>query len=82
MIEISVSRVGEFKSSEADVVEGLVVNAESLIGVLHKLVNRESGIVGLHNSVGHLEKAFHYFSVIDYRPDHQLLHLTSGPRAN
>ena len=32
----------------------LVVNAEGLVRVLHKLVNGEGGVVGLDDSVGHL----------------------------
>ena len=32
----------------------LVVQDEALVGVLHQLVHREGGVVGLHHSVRHL----------------------------
>jgi hypothetical protein len=54
MVKISVSGGGELKSSEADVVQGLVIKGKALIGVLHKLMNRKSGVVGLHDSIRHL----------------------------
>ena len=39
---------------EADVVKSLIVNAEALVSILHQLVDRESGVVGLHHGVRHL----------------------------
>jgi hypothetical protein len=51
MIEVSIGWGGKFESPEADVVEGLVVDAESLVRVLHQLVDGERGIVRLHNRV-------------------------------
>merc|ERR1711881_157216 len=38
---------------------GFVVKEHALIGVLHKLVNREGGVVGLDDSVGHLGRWHH-----------------------
>merc|ERR1711966_419116 len=40
--------------AEADVVEGLVVHAEALVGVLDELVDGEGGVVRLDYGVGHL----------------------------
>jgi hypothetical protein len=54
MVKISVGRGGKLKSSEADVVQGLVIKGETLVGVLHKLMNRKGSIVGLHNGIRHL----------------------------
>ncbi len=51
MVEVSIGRGCELESSEADVIECLIVNAEGFISVLHKLVHRESGIVWLHHCV-------------------------------
>ena len=51
MVEITVGRGGELEGSEADVIEGLVVNAHNLIGVLDELMDREGGVVWLNNGV-------------------------------
>ena len=47
MVEIAVGGGGELQFPEADIVESLVIDTEGLIGVLNKLVNRQSGIVRL-----------------------------------
>ena len=39
---------------EADIVQGLVVNAVGLVGVLNQLMDGEGGVVGLDNGVRHL----------------------------
>jgi len=54
VIKIAISRSGELKSAEADIVECLVINAISFVGVLDKLVDRECGIVGLNDGIGDL----------------------------
>ena len=41
---------------ETDVIEGLVVDAEGLVRVLHQLVHRQRRVVRLHHRVGHLFK--------------------------
>lgn len=51
VVEVPVGRRGEFQRAEADVVEGLVVNAEGFICVLQKLVDRQGGVVWLHYGV-------------------------------
>ncbi|EZA57341.1 hypothetical protein X777_02592 [Ooceraea biroi] len=40
MIEITVARVGNLQRAEADIVQSLVIDAISLVGVLHQLVHR------------------------------------------
>jgi hypothetical protein len=54
MVKISVSGGGKLKSSEANVVQGLIIKSEALVGILHKLMDRKCGIVGFHDGVRHL----------------------------
>lgn len=54
MVEISVGWSGKFESSEADVIKSFVVNTVSFVGVFYELVNRQGGVVRLHDGVGHL----------------------------
>jgi len=54
MVKITVGWGGELEGSEADIVEGLVINAHNLIGVLNKLMDREGGVVWLNDGIGHL----------------------------
>jgi len=54
MVKITISGGGELEGSEADIIEGLVINAHNLIGVLDKLMDREGGVVGLNDGVRHL----------------------------
>ena len=56
MVEVTIGWGGQLQGAEADVIEGLIVDAESLISVLNQLVHREGGVVGLHHSVRDLWK--------------------------
>ena len=47
MVQVTVRRRGELESAEADVIERLVINAESLVRVLDKLVHGERRVVRL-----------------------------------
>ena len=49
----------KLQGAEADVIESLIVEHHALIRVLNKLVHGESGVVGLHHSVGHLGRREH-----------------------
>jgi len=51
VVKITVGWGGELKGSEADIIEGLVVNAHDLIGVLDELMHREGGVVWLNDGV-------------------------------
>jgi len=51
MVKITIGWGGELEGSEADIVEGLVINAHNLIGVLDELMDREGGVVWLDNGV-------------------------------
>ena len=54
MVKVTVGGGGELEGTEADIVEGLVVNAHNLIGVLNKLMDGEGGVVGFDDGVGDL----------------------------
>merc|ERR1712057_150792 len=54
VVEVAICWGGELECTEADVIQGLVVKTHALVGVLDKLVYRESGIVWLDNCVRHL----------------------------
>merc|ERR1711976_551217 len=54
MVEITIGGSGQLQGSEADVVQGLIVNTVGLVSVLNQLMDRRGGIVGLHHSVRHL----------------------------
>merc|ERR1711898_5144 len=51
MVKITVGGGGELEGTEADIVEGLVVNAHNLVGVLDELMDGEGSVVGLNNGV-------------------------------
>jgi hypothetical protein len=51
MVEVPVCGRGQLQRAEANVVEGLVVNAECFVGVLHQLMDRKCGVVRLHHGV-------------------------------
>merc|ERR1712188_40959 len=59
MVEITVGGGGKLEGAEADIVEGLVVNAHDLIGVLDELMHGEGGVVGLDDGVGDLGGGHH-----------------------
>ena len=65
MVEIPVGWGCQLEGPEADVVESLVVDAVGLVGVLDQLVDRQSGVVGLHHGVGHLGRRHHGVGVHD-----------------
>merc|ERR1719421_2444382 len=54
MVEITEGGGSQLQGTEADVVQGLVVDAVHLVGVLHQLMHRQSRVVGLDDSVRHL----------------------------
>jgi len=54
MVQITVCWGGEFQGSEADIVEGFVIDAVGFVGVFDQLVNGEGGVVWFDDSVGDL----------------------------
>ena len=84
-VQVTVPRGGELEDAEADLVEGLVVNAEGLVRVLDKLVDGEGGIVGLDDGVGDLgrrhngERAHHAVGVLlTNLGDEECAHTSTG----
>jgi len=55
MVEVPVGWCCQLEGTEADVVQCLVVDTVSLIGVLDELMDGESGVVRLNDRVGHLQ---------------------------
>lgn len=51
MVQVTVGWSGKLEGSETDVVEGLVIDTESLVRVLDQLVNRQSCIIGLNQFI-------------------------------
>jgi hypothetical protein len=51
VVQVTVGWGGEFQSSEADIVEGLVINAVGLVGVFDQLVDGEGGVVWFDDGV-------------------------------
>ena len=56
MVEVTVCGCVQLQSSEADIVESLVVDAECCICVLYELVDRQCSIVWFYNCVRDLEQ--------------------------
>ena len=54
VVKITVGGGGELKGSEADIVEGLVIDAHNLISVFDQLMDGKGGIVWLNDGIGHL----------------------------
>ena len=65
MVQISISRIGQSESAEADVIESFIVNAVGLVSVLDQLVDGQGCIVRLHHSVGHLGRWYNRVGVHD-----------------
>ena len=54
VVQVTIGRAGKLQSTEADIVQGLIVNAENFVSRLDELVDREGAVVRLDDSVGHL----------------------------
>jgi len=51
MVQVSIGRSGEFEGSEANVVQGFVVNDLNDVGILYQLMDGQSGVLGFDHSV-------------------------------
>merc|ERR1712079_578300 len=51
VVKITVGGGGELEGTEADIVEGLVVNAHDIVGVLDELMDGEGSVVGLNDGI-------------------------------
>jgi len=56
VVKITVGRGGKLKSSEANIVQGLVIKSEALVGILDKLVHGEGTVVRLYDGIRHLRR--------------------------
>jgi len=54
VVEVTVAGGRELQSTEADVVQSLVIDTEGLVRVLDQLVDGEGGVVWLDNGIGDL----------------------------
>ena len=54
LVQIVVGWCGQLEGAEADVIECLIVDAVSLVRVLHQLMDGEYSIVRLQDDIGHL----------------------------
>mmetsp|Transcript_6627 Transcript_6627/g.12784 ORF Transcript_6627/g.12784 Transcript_6627/m.12784 type:complete len:469 (+) Transcript_6627:65-1471(+) len=53
-VQVGIGRSLDVQVSAAHVVQGLVIKAESTVGMLEQRMGRQDVVVGLHNSGGHL----------------------------
>ena len=83
MVEVTVCGCGQLQSTEADVVESLVVDAVCFVCVLHELMDRQCSVVGFYNCVRHLEtdQRFRHVNMMENARKHKIILLiryTSG----
>lgn len=57
MVQVTICGGGELESTQANVIEGLVVDTEGLVRVLNELMDGKSGVVRLNNGVRDLEQS-------------------------
>lgn len=55
MVKVTIGRGSQLESAEADLIQSLVINTESLVRVLNELMHREGGIVRLDDGIGDLK---------------------------
>ena len=65
MVQITISGIGQFQGSEADIIQSLIVNAVCLIGIFYQLVNRQSCIVRFNHGIRHLGRWYNRVGVHD-----------------
>lgn len=65
MVQITISGCGEFERAEANVVQSFIIDAVGLVCILYQLMDRQSGVVGLHHGVRHLRGGHHAEGVHD-----------------
>merc|ERR1719186_1867964 len=53
VVEIAICGCSQLQGAEADIIQGFVVNAECLVGILDQLMHRQRRIIRLHDGVGH-----------------------------
>jgi len=56
VVKITIGGGAQLQCTEANLIEGFVIDTEGLIGVLNKLVDREGGIVRLQEDIDELDE--------------------------
>jgi hypothetical protein len=54
MVEIAIRWGRKLEGTEADFIQGLVINAEGLVGVLDELMHGECGVIWFYDGIGDL----------------------------
>jgi hypothetical protein len=58
-VEVLIVGAGDVQVATADIVDSLIVDEESAVGVLDGAVGRENGVVGLDDGGGHARSGIH-----------------------
>jgi len=59
MVEITIGGGGELEGSEANIVQGFIINDHALISIFDELVDREGSVVGFDNGIRNLGRGDH-----------------------
>ena len=54
MVKITIGGSGELEGSETDIIKSLVINTHDFISVFYELMDGESGVVWLYDSIRYL----------------------------
>jgi len=54
MVQITIGGGGELKGSEADIVEGFVIDDHAFVGVFDQLMDGKGGVVGFNDGIRNL----------------------------
>ena len=65
MVQITIGRVGQLQGSEANIVQGFVVNTVGFICIFNQLVDGKGSIVGFYHGIGYLGGGYHGVGIHD-----------------
>jgi hypothetical protein len=54
VVQVTISGGGEFQSSEANIVEGFVVDNHAFVSIFDQLMDGKGGVVGFNDGIGDL----------------------------
>jgi hypothetical protein len=54
MVQVTIGGGGQLKGSEADIVQGFVIDDHAFVGVFDQLVDRKGGVVRFNDGIRHL----------------------------
>lgn len=55
-VEVIITRAGDVKLALTDIVDGLIVNEESAVGVLSSTLSRQDSVIGFHHGSRHTRR--------------------------